>query len=115
MNNNRRRYATTEKYITLALIIAVLCMLFYLIAAGNGIIWLKVLFAIVAILICGLCLAFLYLSKELLKQRSLWMSVGAAAIILCILTSLVLNYPSPHPQTEFEKQNSFLTASKIEI
>ncbi len=114
MNNNRKRYAVTEQYITLALIVASLFLVFYLAAAGSGVIWLKILLAIVAILICGLCLAFLYLSKELLKQRSLWMTVAAAAVIICILASLILNYPSPHPAEDFkDKSDSHMAIHHI--
>ena len=95
MKNNR--YKDMERYITLALIVSALLFVIFLIASGNGIIWLKIVIAILAILISSLCLYVLYLAKELLRQRSLWMSVGAAAIIVCILFSLILNFPSPYP------------------
>lgn len=97
MKTNRSRYKEMERYMCCALAGDLVIFIAYLIAAGNGIIWLKVIFAILAILVSCLCLAFLYLSKELLRQRSLWMSVSAAAILICLLFSLVMNFPSPNP------------------
>lgn len=97
MNNQNNRYKDLERYITLALIVSALLFIIFLIASGCGILWLKIVSAIFAILIPGLCLYVLYSTKELLRQRSLWMSVGAAAIIICILFSLILNFPSPMP------------------
>jgi cytochrome bd-type quinol oxidase subunit 2 len=100
MDKSAKRYADMERYITLALIASLLLFIVFLVASGCGIVWLKILVAIFAILIPGLCLYVLYLTKELLRQRSLWMSVASAAIIICILFSLILNYPSPKPVME---------------
>lgn len=91
------RYKEMERYMTYALIADLLLFIFYLIAAGNGIIWLKVILTIFAFLLSGVCLAFLYLTKELLRPRSLWMTAAAGSIFVCILFSLILNYPSPAP------------------
>lgn len=95
MENAKNRYKIAEKYMTSALITSVLLFVLYLIAAGCGIIWLKVLTAIIAILVCSLCLAYLYVTKLLLAPRSLWMMVAAASVIICLLFSLILGFPSP--------------------
>ncbi len=97
MDKGANRYTQMERYITLALIVSLFLFIAFLVASGLGILWLKILIAIFAILIPGLCLYVLYLSKELLRQRSLWMSVASAAIIICVLFSLILNFPSPKP------------------
>lgn len=97
MDNRRNRYKEMERYVTYALLIASAMFMLFLIASGYGITWLKVISAIVAILISGLCLLFLYFNKELLRRRSLWMSTAAAAIVICILFSLILQFPSPSP------------------
>lgn len=97
MKSSRSRYKKMEQIITCALLTALLFFIIFMIAAGTGVIWLKTLSAIIAILIAVLCIAFLYLSQELLRRRSLWMSVCAASIIICIIFSLLLNYPSPNP------------------
>ena len=100
MANQKNNYQFMEFIYTVALIAAVVLYVIYLIAAGCGIIWLKVLTAVVAILASGGALVLLYLSGELLKQRSLWLSAGFAAVVLCLLVSLILNYPSPNPMKE---------------
>ena len=97
MAKRRSRYKEMERHVTCALAVDLLIFIVFLISSGFGIIWLKVISAILAILISGLCLAFLYFSKELLRQRSLWMSAGAAAIAVCVVFSLILNFPSPNP------------------
>lgn len=95
MENNKNRYKEMEKYMTLALSGSGVLFVIFLIAAGFGIIWLKVLTAIIAILVCGLCLAYLYMAKLLLAPRSLWMTMAAGAIIICLLFSWILGFPSP--------------------
>lgn len=95
--SERNRYQQMEQYMLGALLAALFMFIIYLFAAGTGTIWLQVISAILAIGISGACLYFLYISKELLRPRSLWMSVGAAAIIVCILFSIILQFPSPNP------------------
>jgi hypothetical protein len=93
----QNRYREMERYMTYALIGDGLLFIFYLLSAGAGIIWLKVILTILAFALSGVCLTWLYISKELLKPRSMWMSAAALAVIVCILVSLLLNYPSPMP------------------
>lgn len=97
--NNRKninRYKIMEWYMTYVLVADLGLFLLYLIFAGFGVIWLKAITAILAILVSLGCLAFLYLSQELLKKRSFWMTTAAAAILLCTLMSLILNFPRPN-------------------
>lgn len=96
MRDRQNRYKTMERNMLLTILGCVALFVAYLIAAGNGIIWLKVVLSILTILSCVLCLTFLYLSDELLKQRSLWMTTAATAILVCLLFSLLLNFPSPN-------------------
>ena len=97
MGDNANRYQEMERWVTRILLGSLGAFLVFLIAAGCGIVWLKVLMAIIAIIACGLCLGHLYLTQELSKPRSRWMVLGAAAIIICIVFSLILNFPSPNP------------------
>ena len=90
---NRSRYKDLEKMMTLLLIASALDFVLYLVFAGAGIVWLKVITAIFAILMPVLCLGFLYMSKELLKQRSLWMSVGFDGIFISTAVSLITRFP----------------------
>ncbi len=87
------RYKQLERYLSYALIADAVLFVLYLLVAGFGIIWLKVILAIIAILLSGLCLYCLYVTKELLRQRSLWMSVASVSVIVCTLFSLILSFP----------------------
>ena len=95
MTSNRIRYKQLELYVTYALLADAALFVFYLLFAGLGITWAKTIFAILAILLSVATLVVLYLSRELLRRRSLWMTVGAAAVLICILFSLLLRFPSP--------------------
>ena len=97
MRNKGNRYKDMERSVSLILLSDILLFIFYLIAAGNGIIWLKVILFIVAMLLSVLCLLFFYYTKELGRQRSLWLVTAFAAIAVCLLFSIILNYPSPSP------------------
>ena len=97
MEKRRNRYKEMERYLTYALLADAALFVVYLLVAGLGIAWFKVTLAILAIVISGLALAYLYMTGELLKLRSRWLSVGFGAIALVIFVSLLLNYPSPDP------------------
>ncbi len=92
---NRSRYREMERLLTVALLISLADFVLYLVVAGMGIVWAKVLTAIVAFLIPCAGLVLLFLSKELTKSRSLWLTCGFAGIILCTLVSLLLQFPAP--------------------
>ncbi len=103
MANKSNRYKLMERYMTYALCGDTAIFIFYLIAAGNGIGWLKVILALIGLGLSGLLLWILYSSKELLRQRSLWITAGAGAIAVCILFSLLLNFPSPNKYKQKEE------------
>jgi hypothetical protein len=67
----------------------------YLLVAGAGVVALKVITSIVAIIGSLLGLGFLFMAGELLKKRSLWMTVAFASVLLCTIVSLVCNFPGP--------------------
>ena len=98
MAGKKSRYQVMEQYMTYALLADAALFLLYLLFAGLGLVWLKVIFGVIAILLSGLLLGYLYLTKELLKRRSLWMSAAAAAVAACVLVSLIVNFPSPKSQ-----------------
>ena len=107
---NQMKYQQLQWYLTFALIAAAGLFALYLVFAGFGIIWLKVITSVLAILLSFGCLAILYMRKELLRQRSLWMTTAAAAIIVCLVFSLVLNFPSPN---KYKNVGSTPTASVV--
>lgn len=89
----RNRFREMERLMTYTLLGDLCLFLFYLLFAGLGVTWLKVILSICIVLISSACLAFLYLTNELLKRRSLWMTTAAASIVICLVFSLILNFP----------------------
>ena len=106
MADNQSRYKSMERIMTYALCADVALFVLYMIIAGMGIIWLKVILAIFSLLISGAVLALLYLSRELTTRRSQWITAGAAALALCLILSLILNFPSPNPYKPVLEENT---------
>ena len=105
MAQKPNRYKVMERYMTYALCLDAVLFVLYMIVAGNGIIWLKVILTLLCLALSGTLLWFLYATKELLRQRSFWITVGAGAIAICLLFSLLLNFPSPNKYKQ-EKDDS---------
>ena len=95
MDKNRSRFKKMEMMVTVALCADVAIFLAYLIFAGMGMTGLKVITTILCFLISGAVLYFLYVTRELLRKRSIWMTLSAACIVLCLLVSLILRFPAP--------------------
>lgn len=93
--NDSQRFKENERILAYGLIADAVLFLLYLLMAGLGVVWLKWVLAIAAILLSAAGLASLYLTGELRRQRSLYLTAGFAAVVVCILFSLILNYPSP--------------------
>lgn len=97
MARRDNRYKQMERNLTYILLFSSVMFVIFLITSGIGVFWGKAITSILSILSAVLVLGFLYLSRELLRTRSLWMTVAAVAIIACTLFSLMLGYPSPNP------------------
>jgi len=95
MDNKRARFKKMETLMTVVLCLDALLFLAYLVFAGLGMTAMKVVCTVLCFLISGAVLYFLYITRELLRKRSIWMSLSAACIILCILFSLILRFPAP--------------------
>ena len=91
----RRRYKDIERILTYALIIDVIIFVLYMVFAGIGITALKIITTILILSASIGCLALLYMTGEMKKARSRWLVLGFACIVICLLVSLILNYPSP--------------------
>ena len=92
---SRKRYKELEQMMTRILIADVVVFALFALFAGLGVVAMKVICAIVTIIVSGMCLAFLYMTGETKKRRSLWMVVGFAGVLVCLLVSLLCSYPSP--------------------
>ena len=95
MNEPRRTYKQLETLLSIVLILTAVDFIIFLLFSGAGVIWVKVITAIFAIAIPVLCLAYLFLIGEWLKQRSLWLTTGFGAILVCTIVSLICSFPSP--------------------
>lgn len=95
MNENQSNYRNFEQFMTIMLFVDLAFFLLYLIMAGVGVIVMKVIFAILAFILSGVCLFTLYTSKEILKPRSLWLTAAFGSVVICTLVSLICNYPAP--------------------
>lgn len=95
MDPKKRQYKDLEMFVTVLVIAMLALFIFYLIMAGLGQTVLKILCAILIFGISGFGLWFLYTSKELLRQRSIWMTFSFAGCALCTLVSLLAGYPGP--------------------
>lgn len=91
----RNRYRDLEKKITLFILADLALFLLYLLFAGLGSTPLKVILTIVVFIASLLGLGFLFMSGELTKKRSLWMSASFAGILLCTIVSLITGVPGP--------------------
>ena len=91
----RNRYREMESLMTKIIIADAVVFVLYLIFAGLGWTVLKVITAIIAIFGSLLCLGWLYITGEFPRRRSLWMVTGFIVIALCVVISLLLNYPAP--------------------
>lgn len=111
MAPKRNRYKEMERKMTQVLLGEAAVFALYLLFAGLGVGWLKVTLAIIAILVAVLCLVYLYMTGELLRKRSFWMTVGFACVALCLLISLLLNYPSPKKSKDSGSTNPSASAS----
>ena len=93
---NRRRYKDVERILAQILLGEVVVFILYMIFAGLGVVALKVITSILIAVASVLCLAFLYMCGEMVKRRSRWLVFGFASLLLLVLVSLILNYPSPN-------------------
>jgi len=93
MAKRKNRYRQFDLLMTRIVLGAVFVFLLYLLSAATGIGWLKGLTAVVAIIGSGLMLGYLYLTQELLKKRSLWMTLSFGAIALLTIVSLICKVP----------------------
>jgi cell division protein FtsW (lipid II flippase) len=91
----RMRYKQIDQLLTRVIIADTAVFILYLIFASMGLVALKVITAIIALIGSALCLAFLYKIGEFKKGRSRWLVMGFAAVAVCVLVSLILNYPAP--------------------
>ena len=93
MAKRNNRYRQFDMLMTKVVLGDVFIFLLYMLSAAAGIGFLKVMTALIAIVGSLLCLGYLFLTQELLKKRSLWMTLSFASILLLTLVSLICKVP----------------------
>lgn len=90
---SQNNYKDLDRVMTIALIGTAALFFFYLVFALFGVIWLKVILSILIFLACAGILVILYLTGEIKKHRSRWMTLGAACTAICLFVSLISGCP----------------------
>lgn len=91
----RNRYREMENLMTNIILVDVVVFALYLLCASKAWVLFKVITAIISIVGSLLALCWLYITGEFSRRRSLWMVTGFLGILICILASLLLNFPAP--------------------
>lgn len=94
---NRNRYREMESIMMKVLIADGLLFFLYMFAASRVGFWpvVKWISAAVVGIVSLLSLGWLYLTRELTRRRSLWITTACIAILACLLVSVCLGYPCP--------------------
>ena len=93
MDANKRQYKDLEMFLTILIIAMLILFIFYMIMAVTSQGILKIIAAVLLFSVCGFGLWLLYRSKEILRQRSIWMTLSFISGALCTLVSLLAGYP----------------------
>ena len=116
MVSKPKKYKQIERFLTVLLLADTALFVGYMIAAGNGVTWLKIVLTLSCLGISGLILWILYASNEIMRQRSLWITTGAVSIVVCLFFSLILNFPSPnkykHPAEVNSNESTSITTER---
>ena len=96
-NNPKKRntFRKLEQMLTRVILGAVAVFLLMLVAAANGIGWLKWLLAVPVVLVSVMGGSMLILKQEHQRRRSWWMLASFAGLLLCTLVSLIARFPAP--------------------
>ena len=95
MNDPNKRFKDLEIFLTILTVLVLAFFIVYLIVAGMGLLVLKIVCAIFLFALSCFGLWVLYVNQELFRQRSLWLTCGFCAAIVCTLVSLLTGYPCP--------------------
>ncbi len=95
MDEQYKRFRDLELFMTILLALAVAFFVVYLVVSFMGIMVLKIICAIFLFALSGFGLWILFINKELFRQRSLWLTCGFCAAVVCTIVSLLAGYPCP--------------------
>jgi len=93
----RNRYRELESLMTKVILGNTAVLVLFLLFSWKELVALKVITSIITVIVALLALAWLVLTGELTRRRSLWMVTGFVCILLIVIASLLLGYPCPKP------------------
>ncbi len=91
--DNQDHFKDLEHMLTIFVLVDLALFIGYLVFAAASAVIGKVLCVLLTLVVAGYGLWVLYNTKELLKQRSLWITFSFGAIILCTAVSLICQFP----------------------
>lgn len=95
MEQKNNRFRDLEQFLTILIFAMTAIFIFYLFMAGSGMAVLKVIAVVLIAAIAAFGLWLLVKSRELLRQRSIWMTLSFVCCLICTLVSLLTGYPGP--------------------
>lgn len=95
MEQSKKQFKDLEMFLTVLIAVMLVLFVLYLIMAGSGQTVLKIICAILIFCINSFGIWLLHRTHELLRQRSVWMSLSFACCVICTLVSLLAAYPGP--------------------
>ncbi len=90
--DNKDQFQELEHMLTIFVFVDLALFVAYLIFAAASLLVAKILFAVLALVVAAYGLWVLYNTREILKQRSLWITCSFGAIILCTIVSLICQF-----------------------
>ena len=95
MEQKNNRFKDLEQFLSILIIAMLALFIFYLVMAGGGHTVLKVISAVMIGAIAAFGLWLLVKCRELLRQRSIWMTLSFIGCTLVTIVSLLTGYPGP--------------------
>ena len=95
MAERQNGYRQFERFLTILLALTGAMFVLFLFTSGLGLVVLKCILALIVAALAGIGLFLLYRTKELLRSRSLYLTLSSSALILLTIVSLICNYPAP--------------------
>ena len=95
MAERQNGYRQFERFLTILLALTGAMFVLFLFTSGVGLVVLKCILALIVAALVGIGLFLLYRTKELLRSRSLYLTLSYGALLLLTIVSLICNYPAP--------------------
>ena len=95
MERQNTRYKDLEQFLTILVVAMLALFIFYLTMAAGGKTVLQIIAAVMIASIAAFGLWLLVKSRELLRQRSIWMTLSFVCCTIVTIVSLLAGYPGP--------------------